>query len=217
MSYDEMMVFAGSGSKKLTASICEYLHIPQGMNETLHFSDGNTFVRIKENVRGQRVYLVQSTVFPANDNFMELLFWIDAFKRAGAETVTAVIPYFSYGKGDKKDEPRVSIRARVCADAIEAAGADRVVTMDLHAPQIQGFFHVPVDNLYALPVLCDRIRAEKLAQPIVVSPDTGFAKRARNYASYLGTWIAIADKERVGHTEQAEVLQIIGDVQGKTA
>src|SRR5438270_6052796 len=126
MSYDEMLVFAGSGSRKLTARICDYLRIPQGKNETLHFSDGNTFVRILENVRGRRVYLVQSTVFPANDNFMELLFWIDAFKRAGAESVTVLIPYFSYAKGDKKDEPRVSIRARACADAIEAAGADRV-------------------------------------------------------------------------------------------
>src|SRR5205085_994175 len=209
MNYDEMLVFAGSGSRKLTARICDYLRIPQGKNETLHFSDGNTFVRILENVRGRRVYLVQSTVFPANDNFMELLFWIDAFKRAGTESVTVLITYFSYAKGDKKDEPRVSIRARVCADAIEAAGADRVVTMDLHTPQIQGFFHVPVDNLYALPVLCDRIRAKKLENPIVVSPDTGFAKRARNYASYLGASIAIADKERIGHTEQAEVLQII--------
>src|SRR5947208_1642703 len=158
MSYDEMMVFAGSGSRRLTARICDYLHIPQGKNETLHFSDGNTFVRILENVRGRRVYLVQSTVFPTNDNFMELLFWIDAFKRAGAESVTVVIPYFSYAKGDKKDEPRVSIRARVCADAIEVAGADRVITMDLHAPQIQGFFHRPVDNLYALPTMCERIK-----------------------------------------------------------
>src|SRR5437868_11526117 len=191
MEPDDIAVFAGSGSPRLTARICEYLQIPQGKNETLHFSDGNTFVRILGNVRGRRVYLVQSTVFPANDNFIELLFWVDAFKRAGAEAVTAIIPYFSYGKGDKKDEPRVSIRARVCADAIEAAGADRVVTMDLHTPQIQGFFHVPVDNLYALPLLCDRLRAEKLAHPIVVSPDTGFAKRARNYASYLGASIAI--------------------------
>jgi ribose-phosphate pyrophosphokinase len=217
VSPDDIMVFAGSTSRRLAARICDYLHITPGRNETLRFSDGNTFVRVLDNVRGRRVYVVQSTIFPTNDAFMELLFWIDACKRASAEAVTAVIPYFSYGKGDKKDEPRVSIRARVCADAIEAAGADRVVTMDLHAPQIQGFFHIPVDNLYALPVLCARIRAEKLAQPIVVSPDTGFAKRARNYASYLGTWIAIADKERVGHSEQAEVLQIIGDVQGKTA
>ena len=217
MSPDDIMVFAGSTSRRLAARICDYLHITPGRNETLQFSDGNTFVRVLDNVRGRRVYVVQSTIFPTNDAFMELLFWIDALKRASAEAVTAVIPYFSYGKGDKKDEPRVSIRARVCADAIEAAGADRVVTMDLHAPQIQGFFHVPVDNLYALPVLCDRIRAKKLENLIVVSPDTGFAKRARNYASYLGASIAIADKERIGHTEQAEVLQIIGDVKGKTA
>ncbi|SRR6266700_836207 len=217
MNDDPMMVFAGSGSKKLTARICEYLQIPQGMNETLHFSDGNTFVRIQENVRGQRVYLVQSTVFPANDNFMELLFWIDAFKRAGAETVTAVIPYFSYAKGDKKDEPRVSIRARVCADAVEAAGADRVVMMDLHAPQIQGFFHRPVDNLYALPTISKRILSLELQDMVVISPDVGFAKQARRYASYLGTSIAIADKERTAHDEKARVIQIIGDVRGKSA
>lgn len=213
---DPMMVFAGSGSRQLTARICDYLHIPQGQNETLHFSDGNTFVRIQENVRGRRVYVVQSTVFPTNDNFVELLFWIDAFKRAGAESVTVVIPYFSYAKGDKKDEPRVSIRARVCADAIEVAGADRVVTMDLHAPQIQGFFHRPVDNLYALPTMCERIKALKLNNVVIVSPDVGFAKQARRYASCLGVSIAIADKERVAHDENAEVLQIIGNVKDQT-
>ena len=217
MGYDEIMVFSGSGSTRLTARICKYLHIAQGKNETLHFSDGNTFVRILENVRGRRVYIVQSTVFPANDNFMELLFWIDAFKRAGAETVTVIIPYFSYAKGDKKDEPRVSIRARVCADAIEVAGADRVVTMDLHAPQIQGFFHLPVDNLYALPIVAECIRAKQLENMIVVSPDVGFAKQARKYASELGVSIAIADKERLAHDEKATILQIIGDVKGKTA
>src|SRR3984893_17497132 len=217
MSYDEIMVFAGNGSPRLTARICDYLQISQGKNETLHFSDGNTFVRILENVRGRRVYLVQSTVFPANDNFIELLFWIDAFKRAGAESVTVIIPYFSYAKGDKKDEPRVSIRARVCADAIEIAGADRVVTMDLHAPQIQGFFHLPVDNLYALPVLVDCISAKELKDMVIVSPDVGFAKQARKYASSLGVNIAIADKERTGHDEKAAILQVIGDVEGKTA
>ncbi|HLI89629.1 MAG TPA: ribose-phosphate pyrophosphokinase [Ktedonobacteraceae bacterium] len=217
MDDDPIMVFAGSGSPRLTARICEYLHIPQGKNETLHFSDGNTFVRILENVRGRRVNIVQSTVFPSNDHFMELLFWIDAFKRAGAETVTVVIPYFSYAKGDKKDEPRVSIRARVCADAIEVAGADRVVTMDLHAPQIQGFFHRPVDNLYALPLICARIQSLRLHDVIIVSPDVGFAKAARRYASYLHAPMAIVDKERIGHDEKARVLEIIGDVRGKTA
>src|SRR6266516_7486504 len=208
MGYEDIMVFAGSGSPRLTNRICEYLHIPQVKNETLYFSDGNTFVRILENVRGRRVYIVQSTVFPANDNFMELLFWTDAFKRAGAETVTVVIPYFSYAKGDKKDEPRVSIRARVCADAIEVAGADRVVTMDLHAPQIQGFFHRPVDNLYALPTMCECIKMLQLNNVVIVSPDVGFAKQARRYASCLGVSIAIADKERVAHDEQAEILQV---------
>lgn len=216
MNNDPMMVFAGSGSPRLTRRICEYLGIEPGQNETLRFSEGNTFVRILENVRGQRVYLVQSTVFPTNDNFMELLFWIDAFKRASVASVTVIIPYFSYGKGDKKDEPRVSIRARVCADAIEVAGADRVVTMDLHSPQTQGFFRIPVDNLYALPALCEHIQQKQLENMIVVSPDTGFAKQAHKYASYLGTSIAIANKERVGHDEHPEILEIIGDVAGKT-
>lgn len=216
MITDDIMVFAGSGSQRLGDHICDYLNVTRGKNETLRFSEGNIFVRVLENVRGRRVYLVQSTVFPANDNFMELLFWIDAFKRASAESVTAIIPYFSYAKGDKKDEPRVSIRARVCADAIEAAGADRVVTMDLHAPQIQGFFRVPVDNLYALPALCDRIRAEKLEDCIVLSPDIGFAKQARKYASNLGTTVAIAEKQRIAHDEKAEVLEIIGHVEGRT-
>ena len=215
MEPDGMAVFAGSGSRKLTAHICEYLNIPQGQNETLRFSEGNIFVRIQENVRGRRVYLVQSTVFPANDNFMELLFWIDACKRAGAAEVTVLIPYFSYAKGDKKDEPRVSIRARVCADAIEVAGADRVVTMDLHAPQIQGFFHQPVDNLYALPLLCERIEALHLHDLVIVAPDVGFAKQARRFASRLGVSIAIADKERLAHDEKATILNIIGEVKDK--
>ena len=124
MSGDEILIFGGSGSPKLTDRICAYLNVPRAAGEVLRFSEGNLFVRVKENVRGRRVYIVQSTVFPSNDNFMELLFWIDALKRASAESVTVIMPYFSYAKGDKKDEPRVSIRARVCADAIEAAGAD---------------------------------------------------------------------------------------------
>lgn len=214
---NDIAIFGGSGSPKLTRKICEYLNLRPGAGEVLRFSDGNLFVRVKENVRGRDVYLVQSTVFPTNDNFMELLFWIDAFRRASAESVTVVMPYFSYAKGDKKDEPRVSIRARVCADAIAIAGADRVVTLDLHAPQIQGFFHIPVDDLYALPVLGREIKRMKLPDLVVVSPDTGFAKQARKFASFLGTSIAIADKERKAHDERAEILEIIGDVEGKTA
>jgi ribose-phosphate pyrophosphokinase len=214
---NEMLVFGGSGSPKLTQKICDYLDIPVGKSETVQFSEGTLFVRILENVRGRHVYLVQSTVYPANDYFMELLFWIDAFKRSSAQSVTVVMPYFSYAKGDKKDEPRVSIRARVCADAIEVAGADRVVTMDLHAAQIQGFFRVPVDDLYALPVLCDAVKKKNLRNLVVVSPDTGFAKQARKYAKYLGTPLAIGDKERSAHDEKAEILEIIGEVKGKTA
>jgi ribose-phosphate pyrophosphokinase len=217
MAIDDVLVFGGSGSPRLTARICDHLGIEPGNGEVLRFSEGNLFPRILENVRGREVYLVQSTVFPANDHFMELLFWLDAFTRASAASVTAVVPYFSYAKGDKKDEPRVAIRARVCADAIEAAGADRLVTLDLHAPQIQGFFRVPVDDLYALPTLADRIRSFELPDPVVVAPDAGFAKKARRFARYLGYPLAIGDKERAEHDEQAEVIDLIGDVDGRSA
>ena len=217
MAAEEILVLGGSGSTKLTQKICACLGIQPARRDVIQFSDGNTFVRVGENVRGRNVYLVQSTVFPTNDLFMELLFWIDALKRASAESITVVMPYFSYAKGDKKDEPRVSIRARVCADAIEMAGAHRVVTMDLHAPQIQGFFHLPVDDLYALPVLAEAIQRKQLENLVIVSPDTGFVKQARRYAKFLGTPLAIGDKERKRHDERAEVLEIIGDVKGKTA
>src|SRR5580700_7234095 len=214
---EELLLFAGSASRKLGGAIADYLDRHLGASETLRFSEGNLFVRVLDNVLGRDVFLVQGTAFPANDNFMELLFWIDALKRASAASVTAVIPYFSYAKGDKKDEPRVSIRARVCADAIEAAGADRVVTMDLHAPQVQGFFHRPVDDLYALPVLAEAIRAKDLGDLVVVAPDTGFAKKAREWAERLGTPLAIADKRRIDHSETAEVTELIGAVEGRTA
>jgi len=216
-SSDDPMVFGGTGSRALARSICDHLGVPLGESEVIRFSEGNIFVRIRENVRGRAVFVIQSTAFPANDNFMELLFWLDAFKRASAESVTAVVPYFSYAKGDKKDEPRVSIRARVCADAIEAAGADRLITLDLHAPQIQGFFKIPVDDLYALPSLCKAIRDKGFEDLVVVSPDAGFAKKARLYADALDARFAIADKERPDHGENPEVLEIIGDVDGCTA
>jgi ribose-phosphate pyrophosphokinase len=214
---DEILVFAGSASPRLTVSICRHLELEPARGEVLRFSEGTLFVRVLENVRGRSVYVVQSTVFPTNDNFMELLFWIDAFRRASAASITAVIPYFSYGKGDKKDEPRVSIRARVCADAIEAAGADRVVTMDLHAPQIQGFFRISVDDLYALPHLCDAIEELRLANPIVVSPDAGFVKQARRFARRLGTPLAIVDKLREEHDETARAADVFGEVEGRDA
>jgi ribose-phosphate pyrophosphokinase len=214
---DEPLVFAGSASPRLTAAICEHLDTPPGRGETLRFSEGTLFVRVLENVRGRNVYVVQSTVFPTNDNFMELLFWIDALKRASAASVTAIVPYFAYAKGDKKDEPRVSIRARVCADAIEAAGADRVVTMDLHAPQIQGFFRIPVDDLYALPHLCEAIGGLGMEAPVVVSPDAGFVKKARRFADRLGAPLAVMDKVRESHDEAAQVADLIGEVSGRDA
>jgi ribose-phosphate pyrophosphokinase len=217
MTADDILIFGGSGSPRLAARVAASLSVALGSGEVVRFSEGNLFVRVKENVRGRRVYVIQSTVFPTNDHFMELLFWIDALKRASAESVTAVMPYFSYAKGDKKDEPRVSIRARVCADAIEAAGADRVVTMDLHAPQIQGFFRIPVDDLYALPVFVEAVERLKLPDLVVVAPDAGFAKQARKYQRALRAGIAIADKERSAHDESAEVLEVIGDVAGKAA
>jgi ribose-phosphate pyrophosphokinase len=214
---DDFVLLAGSASRQLGQAIAGYLGRPLGGSETLRFSEGNLFVRVLENVRGRDVYLVQGTAFPANDNFMELLFWIDALKRASAASVTAVIPYFSYAKGDKKDEPRVSIRARVCADSIEVAGADRIVTLDLHAPQVQGFFKIPVDDLYALPILCDVIAAKGLEDLVVVAPDAGFAKKARAWADRLQAPTAIADKRRVDHTESAEIVELIGSVEGRTA
>jgi ribose-phosphate pyrophosphokinase len=214
---DDPLVFAGSASPRLTAAICADLGVSRGEGEVMRFSEGTLFVRVLENVRGRSVYLVQSTVFPTNANFMELLFWIDAFSRASADSVTVVVPYFSYGKGDKKDEPRVSIRARVCADAIEVAGADRVVTLDLHAPQIQGFFRIPVDDLYALPYLCEAIEGLGLDDLIVVSPDAGFVKQARRFAQRLRAPLAIADKVRADHSESADVVEIMGDVAGRDA
>jgi len=217
MCDQELLVLGGSASVKLTENICAQLGIAPARREVLRFSDGNTFVRVGENVRGRHVYLVQSVVFPTNDNFMELLFWIDALKRASAASITVIMPYFSYVKGDKKDEPRVSIRARVCADAIEVTGADRVVTLDMLPPQLQGFFHVPVDNLYALTLFCETIKQKQLSGVIIVSPDIGFAKQATKYAAYLGTPLAIGNKERRGHEERVATMSIIGDVQDKTA
>jgi ribose-phosphate pyrophosphokinase len=214
---EDPLIFAGSASPRLTGAICRELGVGVSASEVIRFSEGTLFVRVLENVRGRSVYLVQSTVFPTNANFMELLFWIDAFSRASADSVTVIVPYFSYAKGDKKDEPRVSIRARVCADAIEAAGADRVVTLDLHAPQIQGFFRVPVDDLTAMPYLCAAIERASVPDPVVVSPDAGFTKRARRFAHRLGAPLAIADKVREGHGESAELVEIIGEVAGRDA
>ena len=211
----ELAILAGSANPLLAQAAANELGVRLTPCKAHHFSEGNIFVRIKENVRGKDTFIIQGVHYPVNDNFMELLFWIDALKRASAQHVTAVIPHFSYAKGDKKDEPRVSIRARVCADAIEAAGADRVLTMDLHSPQIQGFFKVPVDHLYARHVICEHIKTLDIPDLVVCSPDIGFAKDAAAYAKLLGVSVVIGNKERKDHSERAEVLEVIGDVDGK--
>ena len=211
----DLTILAGSANPMLAAAIADVLGVHLTPCEAMKFSEGNVFVRVLDNVRGKDVYVVQGVHYPVNDNFMELLFWIDALKRASAQNVTAVIPFFSYAKGDKKDEPRVSIRARVCADAIEAAGAGRVLTMDLHSPQIQGFFSIPVDHLYGRNVLCDHIRKLNIPDLMVCSPDVGFAKGASSYANLLGVPVAIGNKQRSGHDEKVQVLEVIGHVEGK--
>ncbi|MBN2562962.1 MAG: ribose-phosphate diphosphokinase [Phycisphaerae bacterium] len=214
---NKLLIFAGSGSQQFTAAVCKELGVSPGECSAKHFSEGNTFVRVGENVRGKDVFFVQSLSYPVNDLFMEMLFYVDAFKRASASSVTAVIPFFSYGKGDKKDEPRVSIRARVCADCLEAAGVDRIVTMDLHAPQIQGFFHVPVDHLYAMPTIAPYFRKKVRSNWVVVAPDVGAAKMANGYAKTLGAQTVIAEKTRKNHREEAIVKRIIGEVAGRNA
>ena len=213
----EIKIFAGSTGKEFAERICKYIGTELGKSKVLTFTEGNTYVKAEETVRDKDVYLVQSIGLHPNNEFTEILFWMDAFKRASANSVTVVMPYFSYAKGDKKDEPRVSIRGRVCAECIELAGADRVVTMDLHSPQIQGFFKIPVDHLFAFPLLCEYVKTLNIEDLIVVSPDSGFAKEARSYAKYLKAPVAIGDKERIDHSENANIIDIVGDVSGKNA
>lgn len=211
----DLAILAGSANPQLAKAIADRMGTELLPCETHVFSEGNVFVRVQENVRGRDCYVVQGVHRPVNDNFMELLFWVDALKRASAQSVTAVVPFFSYAKADKKDEPRVSIRARVCADAIQEAGADRCLMMDLHSPQIQGFFQIPVDHLHGRYVLCDHIRSLKIPDLVVCSPDVGFAKGASAFAKLLHSPVVIGNKERRDHTESAEVLEVIGDVEGK--
>lgn len=209
-------VFAGSGGYAFAERMCRYMGRKLGSSQVIRFSDGNTFVRINESVRDRNVYLVQPIATSPNDEFVEILFFVDALKRSNALSVTLVMPYFGYAKGDKKDEPRVSIRARVCAESMELAGCDRFITMDLHSPQVQGFFKRPMDHLYAMPMLCETVkRMSDLSNAVVVSPDAGFAKQARKFSAWLGLPIAIGDKQRTDHTENAQVLEILGNVDGK--
>ena len=213
----KISIFAGSTGRDFARKMCDYLGVPLGDSQTILFSDMNIFVRINESIRDKDVYIVQPIGTDPNNELVELLFWLDAFKRASANSITAIIPFFGYAKGDKKDEPRVSIRARVCADCIQVAGADRVVVMDLHSPQVQGFFSTPVDHLYARPLLCEYVKRAGLVDDdlVVVSPDGGFAKSARAFADVLGVPVAIGDKVRKGHDENAKIMSVIGDVQDK--
>lgn len=209
-------IFAGSSGSSFANKMCKYLGAELGKSEVIHFSDGNVFIRIKETVRDKDVYVVLPIGLDPNNELVELLFWMDSFKRASANSITAIIPYFGYAKGDKKDEPRVSIRARVCADCLEVSGADRMITMDLHSAQVQGFFKIPVDHLLSLPILCEYIKGLDIMEDlVVVSPDAGFAKTARKYADYLKLPVAIGDKTRSGHDENAQILEVIGNVEGK--
>ena len=210
------LVFSGRANQKLTEEICKYMDVPLGKTVIRDFSDKEIYVKIEENVRGGDVFVVQSTCFPGNTNLMELLIMIDALRRASAERITAVIPYYGYARQDRKNEPRVPITSKLIADLVVTAGADRVLTVDLHAGQIQGFFNIPLDHLFAINVLIDYIKEQKLKDLIVISPDAGGVERARAYAKRLNSSLAIIDKRR-DIPNEAKAMNIIGDVKGKIA
>jgi ribose-phosphate pyrophosphokinase len=212
---DSLKVFAGNAHQALAQSICKYLDMPLGDAEVTQFSNENTFVRILENVRECDVFIVQPICHPVNDSLVELLIMIDAAKRASAGRVTAVVPYYGYGRTDKKDQPRVPITARLVADLITTAGANRLLTVDLHAGQIQGFFNIPVDELTALYLVRDYFKAKALKDLVVVAIDIGISKRARDLAERLNAPLAIIEKRRLGNEDRTQSLNIIGDVKGK--
>jgi ribose-phosphate pyrophosphokinase len=214
---DELKVFSGTAHPALARSVCDYLGIPLGEAEVFEFSNENIFVRILENVRQRDVYVIQPVCSPVNTNLVELLIMLDAFRRASAGRITAVVPYYGYGRTDKKDQPRVPITARLIADLITTAGANRLLTVDLHAPQIQGFFTIPVDELTALFILSDYFEERNLDNLVVVATDIGITKRARDLAEKLNTPLAIIEKRRVGNIDAAETLNIIGEVEGMRA
>jgi len=212
----DLKLLTGNSNPALAKEIAEY--IGQGLSQTTvtTFSDGEIRVRIDENVRGGDVFLIQSCCHPVNTSIMELLLLMDAVKRSSASRITAVIPYYGYGRQDRKDQPRVPISAKVIADLLTVAGANRILTMDLHAGPIQGFFDIPVDHLYAMPILLDYIKKQQISDMVIVSPDAGGVERARAFAKRLNSSLAIIDKRRES-PNQAEVMNIIGDVKGKHA
>jgi ribose-phosphate pyrophosphokinase len=209
-------LFTGNSNKALAKEIADFLNIPVGDAAVTTFSDGEIMVQINENVRGADVFVVQSTCMPVNHNIMELLLMVDALKRASAKRITAVIPYYGYARQDRKVQPRVPISARLVADLITVAGVDRILTIDLHAGQIQGFFDIPVDHLYAAPVLSDYVKKKYLNDIVIVSPDAGGVERARAFAKRMNASLAIIDKRREKANE-SQVMNVIGDVRGKDA
>lgn len=213
--YGNISLFHGSATKELGTEIAQYLNTRSGLYERHVFSNENIFIRLNESVRGQDVYLIQTMCSPVHDNFMEMLIMIDTLKRDSAARINVIIPYLSYSRSDKKDQPRVGITARLVANIIEVAGADRYVTIDLHAGQIQGFFNIPGDALTAFLLLSDHVQSKNIPDLVVVSADLGFAKKGRNWAEKLGAPHAIVEKRRVDNNERPEALSIIGDVRGK--
>ena len=211
---DRLILFSGNANRALSQEIADHLGVPLGEAEVSRFADGEILVQIFENVRGADVFVIQPTCRPVNENLMELLVIIDALKRASAWRITAVMPYYGYGRQDRKVQPRVPITARLVADLLTAAGVHRVVTMDLHAGQIQGFFTTPVDHLYAAPVLLQYFQERMLGDAVVVSPDAGGVERARAFAKRLDTSLAFIDKRRTGPNE-ARVMNIVGEVEGR--
>jgi len=211
---DNFIIFSGNSNPVLSKKICDYLNVPLGGDKVKRFSDGEIQIEIDENVRAKEVFVIQSTCPPVNENLVELLLMIDAFKRASAAKITAVIPYYGYARQDKKVAPRVPISAKLVADLLTVAGAGRVITMDLHAGQIQGFFDIPVDNLFAAPVIIDYIRANFNKDLVIVSPDAGGVERARAYAKRLNAGLAVVDKRRDA-PNLARAMFVVGDVVGK--
>jgi ribose-phosphate pyrophosphokinase len=212
---DRCKIFTGNANPDLAQEVCSHLGVPLGKSNLTRFSDGESYYQILENVRGVDVFIVQPTCSPVNTNLMELLIMIDAFKRASARRITPVIPYFGYARQDRKDKPRVPITAKLACDLISGSGADRVLTMDLHANQIVGFFDIPVDHLYAAPVILKYVAEQELPDLTIVSPDAGGVERARAFAVRLNAQLAIVDKRRVA-PNVAELMNIIGDVRGRS-
>src|ERR1700745_452398 len=210
----ELKVFSGSANRELAERICKYIGVPLGQATISSFPDGETYVRIEEHIRGHDVFIIQPTCPPTNDHLMELLIMVDAARRASADRITAVIPFFGYARQDRKDQPRVPITAKLIANLLVAAGANRVLTVDLHAQQIQGFFDIPVDHLYAAPVMYEYLKTKKLNDLVVVSPDVGGLKMAYAYSQVLGAGLAIVAKRRKSATE-VESMAVIGETRGK--